>query len=392
MRNFEGTPATMDAGSPFFRLYSLSIAMTRRLLLIISALLAAGSASAWKVEGTIRGVAEKDTVAVYISRYWGNTGRRFHTDTIRNGRFSFAGTLPADELVMMSVRASNGRGCNTLWVSDTTRLRIEGEADGEWTVVSNEPEQAVEAELRTVDMSDLDALTGTKEGYWKYRDSVWRVQVERLWPLYAKYPNSRAMLDDLTFYVRVGAVPRERLQWIYDRLTPENRNRLEGRAIAVALDPPHVPQVGEPYADFAGTDTTGTACRLSDWVGKGKYVLLDFWGVGCGGCYAAFPKLKELYNRYRNRLEIVGVNLDVNPALWKNVVAQRNLPWVHISDGMGTYAGAGVLYRTDVMPTYILIDPQGMIVERWFPGEGDFQSRLVAPYLEKQSSEEPLNQ
>ena len=94
---------------------------------------------------------------------------------------------------------------------------------------------------------------------------------------------------------------------------------------------------------------------------------------------------------FQAELEIIGINLDVNPALWKNVVAQRNLPWVHMSDGMGTYAGAGVLYRTDVMPTYILIDPQGTIVERWYPGEGDFQSRLVAPYLEKQSSEEPLN-
>ena len=358
--------------------------MVKRLLLTVSALLAAGSASAWKVEGNIRGVAEKDTVSVYIMRYWGNTGLSFQTDTIRNGRFSFAGTLPAGEMVMMSVRASNGRGCNTLWVSDTTRLRIEGAADGEWTVVSNEPEQAVETELQAVDMSDLDALTSTEEGYWKYRDSVWRVQVERLWPLYTKYPNSCAMLNDLSFYVRVGAVPHERLQWVYDRLTPENRNRLEGRAIAVALDPPHVPQVGEPYADFAGTDTTGAACRLSDWVGKGKYVLLDFWGVGCGGCYAAFPKLKEIYDRYKNRLEIVGVNLDVNPESWKRVVAKQKLPWVHIADGQGTFAGAGVLYRTDVMPTYILIDPQGKIVERWYPGEGDFQDRLIDPYLEKE--------
>ena len=60
--------------------------MVKRLLLTVSALLAAGSASAWKVEGNIRGVAEKDTVSVYIMRYWGNTGLSFQMDTIRNGR------------------------------------------------------------------------------------------------------------------------------------------------------------------------------------------------------------------------------------------------------------------------------------------------------------------
>ncbi len=35
------------------------------------------------------------------------------------------------------------------------------------------------------------------------------------------------------------------------------------------------------------------------------------------------------------------------------------------------------------MPTYVLIDPQGTIVERWHPGQGDFQDRMVEPYLKK---------
>lgn len=354
------------------------------MILAATALLIGSSASAWKIEGRITGVADKDSVSVMIFRYWGNVGRSFQTDTIRGGRFSFSGTLPGDEMVMMSVRANNGRQTRNLWMTDTSEVQIINGPDDEWSVVSNEPEQAIERELRTVDLSDLNKLLESKEGYWKYRDSVWRVSVERLWPGFTQYPNSRAMLNNLNFYVKVGAVPKEKLQWVYDRLTPENKARLEGAAIAVALDPPHVPQVGEQFGDFPARDTAGTAYKLSDFAGKGKYVLLDFWSVGCGGCYAAFPELKEMHTKYADRLTIVGVSLDAAAEMWKSTVKWQALPWMHLSDGMGTYAGAGVLYGPDVMPTYILIDPQGKIVERWYPGQGDFRSRVIDPYLDKQ--------
>lgn len=358
--------------------------MYKRIILSVGALLLAGTASAWKIEGRITGVADTDSVKVLIFRYWGNSGRSFQTDTIRNGRFSFSGTLPAGEMVMMSVRSGNGKWVNSLWVTDTTRIQIVGAADGDWTAASNEPEQAIERELRTVDLSDLNALLQTKEGYWKYRDSVWRVSAERLWPVWSKYPNSMAMLNNLVFYAQQGSVPHDRLQRIYDRMIPEIRGTLSGEAIATALDPPHVPQVGEPFADFVGTDTTGTVFRLSDVVGKGKYVLLDFWSSGCGGCYAAFPEMKKLYAEYGDRLEIVGVSLDASKEMWQGAVQWQQLPWKQFSDGLGLYAGAGATYRVDVMPTYVLIDPQGKIVERWYPGQGDFRTRMIEPYLDKQ--------
>ncbi|WP_298064492.1 TlpA disulfide reductase family protein [uncultured Rikenella sp.] len=349
------------------------------------ALLMGVSASAWKIEGHISGVADSDSVIVRIIRLRHNIGRSFAADTIRSGRFVFTGTLPAGEQAKMMVTSSSGRYTTSLWMTDTTQLRIEGSADGAWKAVSNEPEQAIEGKIRAVDLSDLDALLESRESYFKYRDSVWRVSVDRLWPVYSKYPTSRAMLNSLHFYVRVGAVPREKMQWIYDRLTSEMRSTLEGEALAVALDPPHVPQVGEPFADFTAADTAGTVHKLSDYAGRGeKYVLLDLWSSGCGGCYAAFPEMKRLYAEYGDRLEIIGIGLDVNRNIWKETIRWQQLPWKQLSDGKGDYAGAGVLYnRTGVMPTYVLIDPQGRIVEWWYPGEGGFQDKLVDPYLEK---------
>lgn len=357
--------------------------MYKRIILAAAALLIAGTASAWKIEGRIQGVADKDSVEVLLFRYWGNNGRSIQCDTIRNGCFSFTGAYPAGELVMMQVSARNGQGTGSLWMTDTTGILITADPGGQWTVKSNEPEQAIEQALRMVDLSDLDALMQTSEGYHKNRDSVWRVSAERLWPVYIRNINSRAVLNDLTFYTRQGVIPATRLQWFYERLTSENKASLEGESIAWAIDPPQVPQVGEPFGDIAGTDTTGRACKLSDYAGKGKYVLLDFWSVACGPCHAAFPQMKEIYGKYGDRLEIVGVSLDVNKERWRDVIQWKELPWKHISDGKGNFGGAYILYRIQAMPTYVLIDPQGTIVERWYPGQGDFQIRMIEPYLEK---------
>lgn len=37
---------------------------------------------------------------------------------------------------------------------------------------------------------------------------------------------------------------------------------------------------------------------------KQKYLLLDFWNSGCGVCYAKFPLIQELYDKYKQRDDI----------------------------------------------------------------------------------------
>lgn len=353
--------------------------MYKRIILPALALLMAGTASAWKVEGRIAGVADKDSAAVYCHLFYGNYGKRIGIDTIRDGRFSFAADTLPEGLNMMSVSTKEGPNI-TLWVRENTSVTVTGDGvNGLWAVASNEPEQDVEEELKAVDLSDLKALTRTKEGYYKYRDSVWRVSAERLWPVCAKYPNSPAMLDDLNFYLGVGAVPKEKLQWLYARLTPETKESRYGKAVAVALEATgRVPQVGDRYADVSVEDLPGTSRRLSDYAGRGKHVLLDFWSGGCKGCLAAFPQLKELHKAYGDKLMIVGINYDTDKGIWKKAVEKWELPWVQISDGMGSSGPVNALYKVTVEPTYILIAPDGKIAERWNGGTQEMLEQVTA--------------
>lgn len=363
--------------------------MYKRILLLALALFMGGAASAWKIEGRIANVTDRDTVLVTCHQFFGNYGKRIGLDTLRSdGRFTFSGSHPKGELILMSV--SSGDLSYDLWVTDSSDIRVSGAAGGPWRIVSNEPEQAVQGEIDAVDLSDLTALTRTKDGYWKYRDSVWRASVERLWPVYIQHPDSPAMHDDLGFYLGVGAVSQDKLQSLYRRLSAESKTSRFGQSVAVGLESGvPVPAVGDVYADFAALDTAGVRRRLSDYMSPGKYTLLDIWSAGCKGCLAAFPELKKIHGQYADRLTIVGVSYDTDPGVWRRAVVRWELPWSHLSDGMGTGGPFNARYKVTVEPTYVLIDPSGRIVDRWYGGQGDLQSRLVRPHLDPSAQVKP---
>ena len=101
---------------------------------------------------------------------------------------------------------------------------------------------------------------------------------------------------------------------------------------------------------------------------RGKYVLLDFWGTWCGWCIKGMPKMKQYYAKYKNKMEIVGINCRDTEDKWRAGVKELKLPWTNLYNGnsneiTNNYAIAGY-------PTKILIDPKGKIVEV-FVGESD---------------------
>lgn len=128
--------------------------------------------------------------------------------------------------------------------------------------------------------------------------------------------------------------------------------------------------VGQKYADFSLTDQDGKTVSLSDYVGKGKYVLLDFWASWCGPCIKEMPSLVNLYNKYKNRnFEIVGVSLDENKEAWLKALIQFNMKWPQLSDLKGWNSTAAQMYGVTSIPYTVLINPEGIIVEKGLRGK-----------------------
>ncbi len=128
--------------------------------------------------------------------------------------------------------------------------------------------------------------------------------------------------------------------------------------------------VGIPFTDLSMADTTGTMRRLSEFVGKGNYVLIDFWASWCGPCRRDMPHVKALYEKYHPKgFDIVGISFDNNHKAWVSAIRKMQLPWHHISDLKGWESLGASTYGIYSIPATLLIAPDGKIAASGLRGE-----------------------
>ena len=129
-----------------------------------------------------------------------------------------------------------------------------------------------------------------------------------------------------------------------------------------AVDTLHILEVGEKAVDAELFDMQGNKHRLYEAFADGRYVLLDFWNLGCGACRQSESELLEVYDRMKGKLEIVGINLDSIPR-WQNHEWSKNIVWKNWNDGKGYKGGIkSHYYDWNAAPFYVLLSPDGRIL------------------------------
>lgn len=116
---------------------------------------------------------------------------------------------------------------------------------------------------------------------------------------------------------------------------------------------------GADAPDFTLKDLQGNDLTLSSL--RGKYVVLDFWGSWCGWCIKGIPDMKKYYTKYKDRMEILGIDCRDTEEKWKAAVKEHELPWLHVRNT--DEADITVKYGIQGYPTKIVIDPQGKIAK-----------------------------
>ena len=128
------------------------------------------------------------------------------------------------------------------------------------------------------------------------------------------------------------------------------------------VDSLHVLEVGDKYVDAELFDMEGNKHHLSEALSDSRYVLLDFWNLGCGACRQSESELMEVYDRMKGKLEIIGINLD-SISRWQNHEWSKKIVWKNWNDGKMWKGGIkSHYYDWNAVPFYVLLSPDGRIL------------------------------
>lgn len=363
---------------------------------LVSAFIAMQAQDRYVIEGTIKNVPEGTFVQLF--RNIGDILKVVDGDTITGNRFRFSGETTGNGVEPMTLFAMKGDTISMVldvYVRPGSHINISG--DGmlvyTWDVESDIPEQqtrqkivmaarkwwdriqlidihvdalrsmmrsgtladgdkaAVQAKLDSLDKdkcmavdSVIMAETVVMDGM--EVDDAWMEELNGNATFAKSYDNEKGM---------------DAVKELYDRLPDKWKNTMTGSEIGITVYPPKEIAKGETAADGDLFDIDGGVHHLADF--KGKYILLDFWSIGCGPCLQAIPEMKEVAEAYKDSLVIVSLSLDTKE-IWKQESPKHGMTWYNLNDLKGR-SGIAAKYGVWGIPHYVLVSPQGTMTTQW---------------------------
>ncbi|RLD36672.1 MAG: hypothetical protein DRI74_08630 [Bacteroidetes bacterium] len=162
----------------------------------------------------------------------------------------------------------------------------------------------------------------------------------------------------------IDAMNIDAVQAIYDNLSPEILDADDAENLAERIAIIKRTDIGQPLIDFTMNDTLGNPITLSEYA-AGKYVLVDFWAAWCAPCRGENPNVLANYKKYNKKgFTVFGVSFDKNKENWIKAINDDGLIWGQVSDLQFWNNAAGKLYGVRSIPQNILLDPNGIIIEK----------------------------
>ena len=130
-------------------------------------------------------------------------------------------------------------------------------------------------------------------------------------------------------------------------------------------------KAGQPFVDFTivqdPENPETSTVKFSDYAGKGKYLLVDFWASWCGPCKAEIPNIKAVYEKYAGEdFDVLSVAVWDKPEASVKAAEDLGITWNQIINAQQVPTD---LYGIDGIPHIMLVGPDGIILNRDLRGD-----------------------
>jgi thiol-disulfide isomerase/thioredoxin len=188
-----------------------------------------------------------------------------------------------------------------------------------------------------------------------------------------------------------GLIEDEQVEEILSKLPQEYLENEQVAYIKKGLDARKATAEGMMFTDFTVEHVYGydrsvdpqplkQEVKFSDYVGNGKYVLVDFWSPWCGPCRREMPNVKAIYNEYKDK----GFDV-ISLTVWERqpqshtfeTAAKLEMDWTILTNCGSVPTD---IYGVEGIPHLMLIGPDGTILKRGFHGAEGIRA-AVEEYL-----------
>lgn len=322
------------------------------------ALLASCSQGGYEIAGTVDN-AGLNGKYVYLYEFGPKVEVATDSALVENGTFKIKGTVNTPQLYVLEFN-----------VYDVAPQRQKAGLNNPYTATF-----VLENAKLKADLTQAPTVTGSPE------NDAWTALQQEI----TGSDNEDAMIESVKAYILKNTDKQSAAKLLFDfryDIDEETRREAISKASPAFLAVPNIDllvehlaklekvAVGKKFTDIALNDPEGKPVKLSDYAGKDKVVLVDFWASWCPPCRADMPHLVSVYKQYKDKgFEIVGVSLDRKSEDWIKGIKDLNITWPQMSDLKYWQSEGAELYAVNSIPHTVLLAKDGTIINKNLRGD-----------------------